>query len=88
MKKQPNLSIALMNFPDDKDEIASWQEKYHGDKDFESIEHFILEDQTYMSLGEVIETNHEIFAIGDDEKKLAFIHVSICTGVVWCRGCK
>lgn len=73
MKKQPLLSLEPMIFPEDKNEIAHWQEKYQGDKDFESIEHFILEDQTFVSLGEVIETNHEIFPIGDDERKYAFI---------------
>ena len=73
MKKQAKISIELMKFPEDKNEIASWQEKYQGDKDFDSIQHFILEDQTYYGLGEVIETNHEIFAIGDDERKYAFV---------------
>ena len=73
MKKQSKLSITQMNFPADKNEIAEWQNKYQGDKDFESIEHFILEDQTYIGLGEVIETNHEIYAIGDDERKFAFV---------------
>ncbi len=73
MKNKINISIEKMNFPADKEEIAGWEDKYKNDKDFESIAHFILEDQTYMGLGEVIETNHEIFAIGDDEKKYAFV---------------
>jgi len=73
MKNELNISIQPMIFPDDKNEIASWEEKYKNDKDFESIAHYILEDQTYMGLGEVIETNHEIFAIGDDERKYAFV---------------
>ena len=72
MKNELNISIVPMKFPEDKNEIASWEDKYKNDKDFESIAHFILEDQTYVGLGEVIETNHEIFAIGDDEKKYAF----------------
>ena len=73
MKKQKRLSIELMKFPEDKNEIAEWQDKYNDDKDFESIRHYILEDQTYIGLGEVIETNHEIFPIGIDEKKFAFV---------------
>ena len=73
MRKQSLISLKPMIFPEDKDEIASWQDKYQNDKDFESIAHFILEDQTYISLGEVIQTNHEIYAIGDDEKKYAFV---------------
>ena len=72
MKNELNISIVPMKFPEDKNEIASWEDKYKNDKDFESIAHFILEDQTYVGLGEVIETNHEIFAIGDDERKYAF----------------
>ena len=73
MKKEVNISIEHMKFPEDKNEIADWENKYKDDKDFESIAHYILEDQTYMGLGEVIETNHEIYAIGDDERKYAFV---------------
>lgn len=66
------INIVPMVFPDDKDEINNWTAKYGNTPEYESIHHFIMEDDTYRGLGEVINTNHEIFAIGDDEKKLAF----------------
>lgn len=66
------IKIAPMDFPKDKDEINEWTAKYGKTPEYQSIHHFIMEDDTYRGLGEVINTNHEIFPIGDDEKKLAF----------------
>lgn len=62
-----------MKFPDDKIKIGDWERKYGDSKNFEGIKRYILENDTYLGLEEVIETNHEIFHIGDDEKKLAFV---------------
>lgn len=67
------ITILPMKFPEDKQEIADWETKYKDNPNFGSIRHFILEDDTYHGLAEVIETNHEIFPIGDDEKKLAYV---------------
>lgn len=73
MKNNEKFTILPMQFPQDKDEIDSWQQQFAGNKNFKSIEHFILEDNTFYSLGEIIETNFEIIPIGDDERKLAFV---------------
>ncbi len=68
-----DFKIVPMKFPDDKESIASWQTSYAGTQEFEDIKKYILEDDYYTNLGEVIEVNHEIFPIGDNEKKLAFV---------------
>lgn len=70
---EQKIKLLPMKFPEDKDEIASWETKFAGSPNFESIKHYILEDETYYGLAEVIETNHEIFPIGEDEKKLALV---------------
>lgn len=67
------LKIVPMKFPEDKIEISNWEKKYNGTEGFELIKHYILEDDIFYGLDEVIETNHEILPIGDDEKKLAFV---------------
>lgn len=66
------FNIVPMLFPEDKDEINTWTAKYWNTPEYQLIHTFIMENDTYLSLGEVINTNHEIFAIGDDEKKYAF----------------
>lgn len=73
MKFNKKIKIMPMKFPEDKDEIGSWQQQFENNQNFKSIEHFILEDNIFYSLGEVIETNYEIIPIGDDERKLAFV---------------
>lgn len=70
---EQKITLLPMQFPEDKDEIASWETKFAGTPNFEAIKHYILEDDTYYGLAEVIETNHEIFHIGEDEKKLALV---------------
>ncbi len=67
------LTILPMTFPEDKKQISAWKEKYENTDGWENIKKFILEYDTYIDLGEVLETNHEIFSIGDDEKKFAFV---------------
>ena len=49
--------------------IKSWEDKFKNDSRFEGIKHFILEDNLYYGLDEVILTNYEFFHIGDDERK-------------------
>ena len=67
------IKITPMNFPADKEEIANWQTKYAGTPEFNSIYEYILENNTYYTLGEVIEINYEKFPIGDDEKLLSLV---------------
>ena len=73
MKNPKKINIQPMLFPEDKNEIASWQAAYGDTPEFESIQKYILEGQTYYGLNEVIETNYEIMPIGDDERRLAFV---------------
>lgn len=67
------IKITAMQFPEDKQEIAKWEEEFGSKPEFLSITHFILEDNVFYGLDEVIETNYEIIPIGEDEKKLAFV---------------
>ena len=66
MKK---LNICPLNFNMDIPEIKSWEQKFSNNPKFKSIKHFILEDNTYYGLDEVIKNNYEFFSIGEDEKK-------------------
>ncbi len=66
------FKILPMQFPEDKKQIAEWETKYANTEGMKQITHFILEDNLYHGLAEVVETNHEIHHIGNDEKKLAF----------------
>jgi len=67
------INIMPMDFPSDKNEIALWQTKFEGTPEFDSIKKYILEDNIYYNLGEVIELNYERIPIGDDEKLLALV---------------
>lgn len=67
------IKITAMQFPEDKQEIAKWEEKFGANPEFSSIRRFILENNLFYGLDEVIETNHEIMPIGEDEKKLALV---------------
>lgn len=49
--------------------IKSWENKFKDDSRFDGIKHFVLEDNLYYGLDEVILTNYEFFHIGDDERK-------------------
>lgn len=67
------IRITAMQFPEDKQEIAKWEEEFDSSPEFSSIRRFILENNLFYGLDEVIETNHEIIPIGEDEKKLALV---------------
>ena len=73
MKQVKPITIELMKFPEDKQEIASWETEFGGKPEFDSIHKFILEDQTYYGLDEVIETNYEIYPIGKNEQVLSLV---------------
>lgn len=83
MENNQTLKIVPMKFPEDKTEISNWKKIYKGTKGFNAIKHYILEDNIYYGLDEVIETNHEMLPIGDDEKKLAFVAKLNNTIVAW-----
>lgn len=67
-----SLQISLLN-ENDKNEIISWQDKFDGTPGFEAIRHYILEDNTYYTLAEVLKINFEQFPIGDDERQFLFV---------------
>jgi len=62
------LIITPLNIEKDIPIIASWEEKFSNHPKYKEIKHFILEDNTYYCLDEVILTNYEFFHIGNDEK--------------------
>lgn len=66
-----HIYFDLMAFPDDKTEIALWQESFKDTQGWDRIYKYILEDGLIHGLNELIATNYEIFPIGDDEVKLA-----------------
>ena len=66
------IKIVPMDTDSDLKEISSWDKKYKGNPAYESIIHFILEDNQYYSLAEVIHVNNVIYQIGDDETKHTF----------------
>ncbi len=65
------LKILPLEIPDIAD-IKSWQTKYKGHPNYSAIEHFILEDNLYYGLDEVVFTNYELYPIGNDERKFSF----------------
>ena len=60
--------ICPLNFNKEIPEIQSWVKNFANHPNFAGIKHFILEDNTYYGLDEVIATNYEFFNIGTDEK--------------------
>ena len=68
-----DFKIVDMNLDTDKPQINEWQNLYGETDEYKAIEHYILEDYTIYSLGEVIETNYEIVPIGDEEIKKALV---------------
>lgn len=68
------ITITPLDLNSELKEICSWDEKYGKEPCFKSIRQFILEDNTYYNLSEVVDLNYERFAIGENEKKqiLAF----------------
>lgn len=66
-----NLKILDMNLEKDKVEIGLWETKYKDTQGLKDINHFILEDNCYYTLEEIIEINYEQAPIGSDEIKKA-----------------
>lgn len=56
----------------DIEDIKKWETTYKNDINYLNIVHFILEDNTYYGLDEVILANYELYPIGKDEKKFSF----------------
>ena len=65
------FKIEHLNPNTDIDQISAWDSLFANDKRYSSIKQFILENNTYYGLGEVIATNYEIYPIGEDERKYA-----------------
>lgn len=68
MRKLEILPLKISDIED----IKLWKTKYKNHPNYSAIEHFILEDNLYYGLDEVILTNYEIYPIGDDERKFSF----------------
>ena len=65
--------ITHLSLEHDLPEIEKWDKEMVLSQSFETIRHFIMEDKTYYSIAEVIDTNYEKYEIGDNEKKFAFV---------------
>lgn len=63
------FKLEPINLQEDKPQIESWDTLYRGKPAYESIRHFILEDDLIFGLGELIATNYEHFSIGKSEIK-------------------
>lgn len=68
-----DIKIRPISLEKDKQEIGGWEQTFKGTGLYDSIWHFIQEDNTYHSLGELISINYEQFPIGIDERKMLFI---------------
>lgn len=68
-----DFKLCKINLETDKPQIASWDTLLRDSENYESIFKFVLEDGTINGLGEVIETNYELFAIGRNETKNTFV---------------
>ncbi len=66
------IKIEALNPSTDISEIATWDKKYRYDPRYDSIREFILENNTYFTLREVLYVNYEAFKIGNNERKFAF----------------
>lgn len=64
------LKIEPLNLKD-LPEIKDWESRFSNDPRFKTIIHYILEDNTYYGLDEVIHTNYELCPIGDEERNYA-----------------
>ena len=67
-----SIKINLLDLKTELNEIASWDDKYCNDVRYRTIKQYVLENNIYYSLREVINLNFEQYPIGDDEKH--FIH--------------
>lgn len=73
MKSRKKLTIEEIG-PDDLKEITDWCDKYRGKPEFESIEKYILEGDTFHDLADVLDVYYgsTVFPIGDDERRFLF----------------
>ncbi len=63
------FKLEEINLEADKPQIENWDTLYKNEPSYESIRHFILEDDLIYGLGELIATNYEHFSIGKSEIK-------------------
>ena len=68
-----DLKFKNLDIVKDKAEINSWETVFKGTHGWNRIYRFILENGLIRSLNELIETNYERIAIGENEVKLAFV---------------
>ena len=61
------LTFDFINMQTDRPLIKKWEEEYKDTEGMKAIRHFVLEDDTYYSLYELIWTNTDLVPIGDDE---------------------
>ena len=67
------LTFSFIDIKKDKPLIASWERKYFGTEGLKAIRHYVLEDNLYYSLKELIEINYEHYPIGHDEFKKTLV---------------
>ena len=64
-----SFKLEPINLEKDKPQIEAWDTQFRGTPEYETIRHFILEDDLIFGLGELIATNYEHFSIGKTEIK-------------------
>lgn len=67
------FNIEPLDLDKDIPTIDNWEKEFADTLGMKNIKHFILEDNIYYSLAEVIETNYEKFQINKNEKKYAYV---------------
>ena len=67
-----DIKVTPLSLEKDLPVISSWDSIYDKDPRYDSIKHFILEDNIYYNLAEVIELNYEKFPIGREERAYSF----------------
>ena len=68
-----NFTIDKLNIYSDLDEISSWDDEFWNSHKYKSIRKYILEDDIYFSLRELITVNYDAYTIGKDEEKASLV---------------
>lgn len=66
-----DFTITPLNLEKDLPIISAWDDEFKYDTRYDTIRRFILEDNTYFGIAEVIDVNYEKFPIGNKERSHA-----------------
>lgn len=73
MAKLQDFKIEPMDIEKDRLELDSWEKSFPDTPGFQQIKRFILEGDTYYTLGEVVWNNIEVYPVGEDEIKYSYV---------------